>query len=135
MAKFDGFDQDGKTITKDNVGGTYTEFWFGPIVQTYWKQLTLELGYAVIGLRKDNGRDDIPNSAGETNGTFTLNPSVAWLVNLGWFVPFTDDLDGSLRIKYRGRYYLERGGKELINDIDHGTQSIVPVLGVRWHID
>lgn len=134
MALFDGFDESGKTTTKGNVGGTYSELWIGPIIQTYWKQLALELGYGVIGLRKDNGRDDIPNSAGETNGIFTLNPLIAWLVNIGWYIPISNNFDVSLKVEYRGRYYLERGGKELLNDIDHGTQSIVPVLGVRWHI-
>lgn len=134
MASFDGFDTDGKTTIKDKVGGTYSELWFGPVIQTFWKQFTLEVGYAAVGLREDNGRNDIPDSAGETAGVFSINPSIAWMVNIGGFISLTEDLDVILKLEYRGRYYLERNGKNLINNIDHGTQSIVPLLGVRWHL-
>ena len=134
MAAFNGFDADGKTVIKDKLGGTYSELWFGPLVQVFWKQLGLELGYAVVGLRKDFGRPDIPNQSGEKDGVFSLNPSVAWLVNFSGFFPINDHLDVSLKAEYRGRYYLERGGKKLINNIYHGTQSIVPVIGIRWHL-
>jgi len=134
MAIFNGFDEDGKTTIRDKVGGTYSEVWFGPIIQAYWKQFTLELGYGAIGLRKDNGRADIQNSAGENYGSFRIHPSIAWLVNTGGFIPLTEEIDVSIKIEYRGRYYLERGGKKLLNNIDHGTQSIVPVIGLRWHI-
>jgi hypothetical protein len=134
LALFNGFDSDGKTTIKDKVGGTYSEFWFGPIIQAFWKQLIFELGYAVVGLRKDNGRKDIPNSSGETDGVFSINPSVAWLVNVGGFITLSDALDVTIKIEYRGRYYNERGGKKLLNNIDHGTQSIVPVLGIRLNL-
>jgi hypothetical protein len=134
MAFFDGFDSEGKTSVKEKVGGTYSELWFGPVIQAFWKHFTFELGYGLVGIRKDNGRKDIPNSSGETDGAFTLNPTVAWLVNLGGFIPLNDALDVTLKIEYRGRYYNERGGKKLFNNIDHGTQSIVPVLGVRWNL-
>ena len=131
---FNGFDSDGKTTIKDKVGGTYSELWFGPMIQAFWKQLIFELGYAVVGLRKDNGRKDIPNSSGETDGVFSINPAVAWLVNVGGFITLSDALDVTIKIEYRGRYYNERGGKKLLNNIDHGTQSIVPVLGIRLNL-
>ena len=134
LALFNGFDSDGKTTIKDKVGGTYSELWFGPMIQAFWKQLIFELGYAVVGLRKDNGRKDIPNSSGETDGVFSINPTVAWLVNVGGFITLSDALDVTIKIEYRGRYYNERGGKKLLNNIDHGTQSIVPVLGIRWNL-
>lgn len=134
MASFNGFDSEGKTTVKDKVGGTYSEFWFGPVIQAFWKHFIFELGYGLVGIREDNGRKDIPNSSGETDGIFTLNPSVAWLVNIGGFIPLYKALDVTLKIEYRGRYYNERGGKKLLNNIDHGTQSIVPVLGVRWNL-
>ncbi|KAA3611218.1 MAG: hypothetical protein D8M58_14700 [Calditrichaeota bacterium] len=135
LAKFNGFDDSGKTTIKDKVGGTYSELWIGPVIHAYWKQLTLELGYAAFGIRKDNGRRDIPNSSGETKGSFTLNPKVAWMVNVGGFIPLSDNIDASLKIEYRGRYYLKRDGKKLLDNIDHGTQSIVPVIGLRLRIN
>ncbi len=134
MASFAGFDDEGKTTVTNEIGGTYWEFWAGPLVQAFWRQFSLELGYGLIGLRKDLGRGDIPNQSGETGGVFSLNPQVAWLVNLGGYIPINKQWDVALKLEYRGRYYLERGGEKLINNIDHGTQSVVPVLGVRYKL-
>ncbi len=132
MANFSGFSAEGKTQTKDGIGGTYTEFWIGPIVQLQWKQLIFDLGFAPYGKRNDNARNDIPNNNNATNGSFSLHPTIAWLISLGGSFDVLDNIDLLIKIEYRPRYYSERGGSILINDIEHGTQSIVPVFGIEY---
>src|SRR5690606_33112423 len=61
-ALFDGFDIEGKTIVKNQLGGNYTEIWLGPEVMFRWKQLFAEVGYGLVGIRSDEGRDDIPSN-------------------------------------------------------------------------
>lgn len=132
LASFNGFDAQGKTQTINGIGGTYTEFWIGPLLQLQWKQLTLDLGYAPYGTRNDNARGDIPNTNNSTDGAFSLHPTIAWLISIGGSFDVSDNFDLLLKIEYRPRYYSERGGAILINDIEHGTQSIVPVIGVAY---
>lgn len=131
-ARYDGFDDDGKTKVTNQLGGNYTEFWFGPLVMVNWKQIFFEIGYGLIGIRSDDGRDDIPSNSGDTGSSFTTNPLISWLISVGGFVPLSDDLDLLLELEYRNRYYNERGGEPLTSDIDHGTQSISPIIGVSW---
>jgi hypothetical protein len=133
-ALFDGFDSEGKTVIKNKVGGNYTEVWFGPEVIFHWKQLFAELGYGLIGIRNDYGRTDIPSSTGDTSGSFTTKPSIAWLISVGGYIPVFDKMNVLLKLEYRVRYYDERGGSPLINQIDHGTQSISPIIGVSWNL-
>ncbi len=132
LANFNGFSAEGKTQTKDGIGGTYTEIWIGPIVQLQWNQLTLDLGFAPYGTRRDHARGDIPNNNNSTDGSFSLHPTIAWLVSLGGSFDVKDDIDVLIKIEYRPRYYSERGGSVLINDIEHGTQSVVPVFGIAY---
>ena len=131
-ARFDGFDADGTTKTRDAIGGLYSELWLGPFVQLRWKQLSLDLGYAPIGLRDDRARSDIPSVSGDTEGTFSLHPTIAWMISLGANVPISESLDIILKAEYRPRYYSMRGGEAIIGDIEHGTQSIAPLIGVGW---
>lgn len=130
LARFNGFDAEGRTQTKDGVGGTYTEFWIGPLVQLHWKQLTLDLGFAPYGYRNDNARDDIPNVSGSTDGSFSLHPTIAWLVSLGGSFSLLEQLETTIKVEYRPRYYSQRGGDDLANNVEHGTQSVVPIIGV-----
>jgi hypothetical protein len=37
-----------------------------------------------------------------------------------------------IKIEYRLRYYNERNGEPLINNVEHGTQSISPIVGVTF---
>lgn len=134
LARFNGFDAQGKTQTKDGIGGTYTEFWIGPIVQLQWKQLTFDLGYAPYGTRLDNARGDISNASGSTDGSFSLNPTIAWLFSLGGSFSLVKKLAVLIKIEYRPRYYSKRGGEVLSNNIEHGTQSIAPIIGVAYQI-
>jgi hypothetical protein len=130
MAKFAGFNSEGKAITTNELGGTYTELWFGPLLQLNWKMLSADIGYALTGFRDDKGRGDIPSSSGDTESSFSLHPSIAWLMSLGGRFNVYNNLDVLFKIEYRARYYNERGGNPLIDNIEHGTQSISPIIGV-----
>lgn len=132
LAMFDGFDAEGKTKTRDGIGGTYTEVWIGPLAQIQWKQVTLDVGFAPYGERSDRARGDIPNDRNSTDGAFSLHPTIAWLIALGGAFELTERIDLLIKVEYRPRYYSERGGSVLINDIEHGTQSVVPVAGISY---
>lgn len=132
LANFSGFSADGKTQTADGIGRTYTELWIGPLIQMQWNMLTLDLGYAPYGTRNDNARGDIPNNVNSTAGLFSLHPTIAWLISLGGSFEIVPDFDLLIKIEYRPRYYSERGGAPLIDGIEHGTQSIVPVIGIAY---
>lgn len=132
LANFSGFDANGKTQTADGIGGTYTEIWIGPLLQFHWKQLTFDAGFAPYGQRDDRARGDIPNTNNSTEGSFSLHPSIAWLFSLGGRFDIYENIDVMLKLEYRPRYYSARGGTALINDIEHGTQSIVPVIGMTY---
>ena len=133
-AKFREIDAEGKAIVGSQLGGDYSEFWLGPVAKFSWRQVFLELGYAVIGRRTDDGRPDILNASGNNSGTLTVNPSVAWMINLGGEFELTDKLLLQMRLEYRIRYYNERDGENLRNNIEHGTQSLVPIFGVAFKL-
>ncbi len=132
LANFDGFDQSGKTLVKDRIGGTYTEFWAGPVVHFFYKQLKASFGYGLFGLRKDAARNDIPSTTGDVESAFKLDPSFAWLFSLGGSFSVIESLDVLFSLEYRARYYNSRDGNKLANDINHGTQSISPLFGVVY---
>ena len=64
-ARFDGFDNEGRTITKDKIGGDYSEIWFGPLVHLRWKNFFAEGGYGAVGRRMDEGRADLASATGD----------------------------------------------------------------------
>lgn len=132
QARFSGFDATGRTQVKDALGGLYTEFWIGPLLQGRWRQMSLEVGFAPIGRRNDMARTDLPSSTGDTDGSFTLHPRIAWLFSLGANVPLADHFDLILKAEYRPRYYSKRGGNAIAGGIEHGTQSVAPLIGLAW---
>lgn len=132
LANFDGFDQSGKTLVKDGIGGTYTEFWSGPILHFFYKQLRASFGYGLFGLRDDTAREDIPSITGDIESAFKLDPSFAWLISLGGRFSVIESLDINISLEYRARYYNTRGGNDLRDNINHGTQSISPLFGVIY---
>lgn len=131
-ARFAGFDDEGRTQTTGLVGGHYTEFWFGPLLQFRWRQLFLDAGYGLVGVRTDDARTDLPSTTGDMESALTTHPVISGLIALGIGVPVIDQLDVVLKAEYRFRYYTERDGNALAGDIEHGTQSIIPVLGVAY---
>jgi hypothetical protein len=131
-ALFDGFDSDGKTKVKNRIGGNYFEFWFGPEIMLHWKQLFAEIGYGLVGIRNDDGRSDIPSNSGDISGSFTTSPSISWMFSLGGQIPVFKKFDIMIKVEYRLRYYNERNGEPLLNNIEHGTMNISPIIGVRF---
>jgi hypothetical protein len=132
MAEFDTFDVSGKTLVKNSVGGNFLEIWFGPMLKFSWKQLSLDFGQTVLGFRTDDGRDDIASETGDIEGAFSLHPVIAWVIALGGNFELTKNLDFSVKVEYRPRYYSKRGGKSLMNDIEHGTMSVDILLGIGY---
>jgi len=131
-ALFDGFDAEGKTKVRNKLGGNYFELWFGPEIMLHWRQLFAEIGYGLIGIRDDDGRFDIPSNTGNITDSFSTSPSISWMFSIGGHIPIFEKLNVMLKIEYRLRYYNERGGDPLINNIDHGTQSISPLIGITF---
>ncbi|MBI4429337.1 MAG: hypothetical protein HY562_09495 [Ignavibacteriales bacterium] len=131
-ARFEGFNSEGRTVTKDKIGGNYSEVWFGPLVRINWRNLFAEGGYGAFGSRSDDARTDLASSTRDTTSSFSLHPTIALLAALGAGVQITDDLDLIVRMEYRLRYYTMRGGNALKNNIEHGTQNITPFVGLTW---
>ena len=128
------FDEDDRAIVGDRFGGAFWELWFGPLVRAQYKGVFAEFGWGLVGLRNDDGRDDLPQEDGGT-GTFRTDPSLAWLVGLGGAIEIAEPIELILRINYRIRYYTTRGGDDLVDGVAHGTQDIVPFVGLAWRID
>lgn len=132
-ARFDRIDPvTGKTVTKDQVGGPYSEFWIGPFIRGEWKNLVGEFGWGLFGVRSDDGRTDLASTRGDTTGTINLLPSVALFAALGASVPLENQFSLVVRLEYRLRYYKGREGEPFVNNIKHGTQNITPFVGLSW---
>jgi len=126
---FNGFDSNGQATIINTLGGDYSETWIGPFVKLHYKQLFFSIGYGLFGQRTDDGRPDV--EASDSNlGDFSLDPSVAWVFNIGGNVPLTEKLGVYFGIEYRARYYNERGGVLLQDNIVFGTQNFTPLFGV-----
>ena len=131
-ARFDGLDADGAATTTGRVGGSYVEWWIGPLVRGQWRGLFGEVGWGAIGLRHDGARDDLPAADGSTDGLLQTTPAVAWLFAIGGVVPVVEEIDVVLRMEFRVRYYDSRGGEDLAGDLVHGTQELVPFVGIAY---
>jgi hypothetical protein len=132
-ARYDRIDPaTGRTVTKDKIGGDFRELWAGPFVKAQWRAVFLEFGYGLFGSREDDARTDLPSASGNTTDSFSLLPSVAWMMNVGGTIPLFDQLDFVARMEYRARYYDKRGGEAFKDDIEHGTQSWSPFVGIAW---
>lgn len=68
-------------------------------------------------LRHDDARSDLARADGAASGTFSTIPSVRWLLAAGASVKLRADLDLSLRIEWRIRYYDSRAGQPLADDL------------------
>jgi len=134
MAMFDGFDEQGRTMVKNKVGGSYNEFWIGLMIRGIWKQFSLDVGYAPIGVRSDDARTDLPSTSGSTSDSFETHPTIAWMIALGGNVPVGETIDVFIKFEYRVRYYDKRGGENLAGNVNLGSQSIAPLLGVVWKL-
>ncbi len=131
-ARFDGFDAQGAAKTKDKIGGDFSEVWFGPIVRVSWKNFFVEGGYGALGSRTDEARTDLVSSSGDSTSSFSFHPTIALLAAIGAGVPILSNLDLTVKMEYRLRYYSKRGGLPLQTNIEHGSQNITPFVGVSW---
>ncbi len=129
---FVGFDEDGAAVSMGELGGTYVEWWLGPIVRGHYRAVFLELGWGALGIRSDGGRADLPDASGETDSSFATAPAIAWLLAIGGSVPLAKRVDLVLRLQYRIRYYTTRGGNSLLDDAVLGSQDITPIVSVRF---
>ncbi|MEM9191021.1 MAG: hypothetical protein AAGF12_17680 [Myxococcota bacterium] len=132
--RFDEVGPDGVAMVEREGGGSFTEFWFGPLLRAQWEALFLEFGWGPLGIRSDNGRDDLP-ADGRTDGSFRTTPSIAWLIGIGAAVELFSDLELVMRLNYRIRYYEVRGGEDLDQGLAHGTQDFIPFVGLAWAFD
>jgi hypothetical protein len=133
-ARFAGFAEDGRTRVDGQIGGAYYELWMGPFLRAEWRRLFVEVGYGAYGARHDAARDDLPSESGATSGLLRTHPTIAWLFALGGSVPLSEDVAAVLRVEYRIRYYVSRGGEDLDAKIVHGTQNVTPFVGVGWSL-
>lgn len=116
------------------TGGGFNEFWLGPLLRAQWRGLFVELGWGPLAIRHDSGRSDL-TAGGRTDGAFAASPTTAWLVGLGAAVDLYGPLQAVVRINYRIRYYETRGGRDLDQGLGHGTQDVIPFVGVAWALD
>ena len=130
------FDDDDVALVGPRFGGSYWELWFGPLVRAQYKGVFAEVGWGLVGMRGDEGRDDLPGEDGNTDA-FRSDPATAWLFAVGGALELSDSLplELILRMNYRIRYYTSRGGEDLTQGTGHGTQDFVPFVGLAWRID
>lgn len=131
-ARFKEFADDDKTVTEGQVGGSYTEMWFGPYVRFDWRWLFAELGYGAVGIRWDDGRDDLPDKEGATDEPLRTDPGIAYLTQIGARVELTPCWDVFAKLRYRVRYYDRRGSVGLPGTMEHGTQDFTPFIGFAY---
>jgi len=131
---FTGIDAGGHTITQGEVGGDYSEFWTGPLIQFRWKQLFVDAGYAALGRRRDEGRIDIPSVGGSTDGSFGTQSLTAFLFAISGTISLSHKTHLALRAEYRYRYYDSRNGEPLTDNLKHGTQSFYPYAGLKMNL-
>lgn len=130
--RFVGFDESGAAVTESGTGGMFHELWLGPLLRIQYWTLFVEAAWAPVGLRWDDGRDDLPNKEGETDGPLQTSLGIAWYVGVGGGIPINDWLQVVLRLEYRVRYYTSRGGDALADGVAHGTQNLTPFIGTAF---
>lgn len=130
-ARFERIGADNKTVTTGEVGGGYQELWVGPLLRGQYKTLFAEVGYG-FGARDDDARDDVPSRSGQTETVLYTSPTVSWLFAVGAGVPLTPSLQAVLRVEYRVRYYNRRSDGLLADNLVHGTQNLLPFVGLGW---
>ncbi len=115
------------------ASGRYWEVWLGPLLRFQWRFLAAEIGYGLVGARRDRARDDLADADGRATDAFRTSPRIAWHFALATYAPLHDALDLVIRVQYRVRYYDRRGGISLEDGVVHGTQNLTPTIGLAWH--
>ena len=129
---FKSFDSQNKAVIEPRLGGSYSEFWSGPYLKLHYKGLFVSGGYGLIGLRTDDARTDLPSSSGATSGSFSTHPVIAMVFHLGGEVDISQRVAILFALEYRVRYYNERDGTKLKDEVLFGTQNYSPMVGVKY---
>jgi len=132
FARFTRPGADGPAVEEDLVSGGFWELWLSVMVRGHLGPLFAEVGWAPLILRRDAARTDLPNAAGETDGTFVGSRAVAWTLGLGGEVPLAEGLALTLRLQFRIRYLVSRGGEPLDADEEFGQMLLWPYIGLRY---
>jgi hypothetical protein len=133
-ARFSRPDADGQASEVAVVEGGYWELWTSLMVRGHLGPMFLEIGWAPLILREDDARDDLVNTRGEADGLFVGSRSVAWTLGLGARIALAEALDLTLRLQFRIRYLVERGGEPLADDEETGQMVVWPFVGLRYSL-
>jgi hypothetical protein len=131
-AQFTRPDAAGETTESQLVEGSFFELWVTLLLRGRFGPMFAELGWAPLILRNDTTRTDLPNVAGETDGVFVGSRAVAWMLAVGGAIPVRRDLDVTLRLQFRIRYLVSRGGEDLAGDEELGNMFVSPSIGVGY---
>jgi hypothetical protein len=132
-ATFTRPDATGATSEDQLVEGSFWELWVAFMARGRLGPGFVELGWAPLMLRQDTVRDDLPNVNGETDGVFEGSRSVAFILGGGASLPVWDYLDITLRLQFRIRYLVARGGEPLADEEENGQMALWPYFGAHWH--
>ena len=130
--QFSGFDSSGAAQVLNLQGGSFSEFWTGPILRAQYKLAFLEFGYGLVGTRNDDSRADILNTSSSDQGSFSTDPSIAWMMGIGAQVNLWKSVSLLIKAQYRVRYYNSRDGLELQDQAVHGTQNFASLVGFSY---
>lgn len=131
-ARFTRPGPDGPAVEEALVTGGFWELWVTLMVRARLGPVFAELGWAPLILRHDASRTDLPNASGETDGTFVGSRAVAWTLGVGGEVPLAEGLALTLRLQFRIRYLVSRGGEPLAGDEESGQMLLWPYAGLRY---
>jgi opacity protein-like surface antigen len=130
--KFSNLDSENRAITNGKLGGDFWELWIGPVLKSQWELLFAELGYGFVGIRRDEGRRDVPDNNLQADLLFVTHSRVAWKVAMGVEAVLVENVMLSFKLEYRVRYYSSREGEDLLNGYEMGSQNVTPLIGVNY---
>jgi len=123
---------DGTAQVEQLVEGSYWELWTMLLLRGRLGPAFVEVGWAPLILRDDEVRTDLANTDGETTGLFVGSRAVAWMLGAGAAVELVDRLHLTVRLQFRIRYLVERGGKPLAADEETGQMALYPFIGISY---
>lgn len=132
-AVFSRPDDLGMTREEQLVEGAFWEMWIAFLARGRLGPGFVEAGWAPLILRHDDVRSDLPNDKGDTDGVFEGSRAVAFILAGGASIPVLDNLDITLRLQFRIRYLVSRGGEPLDDDEETGQMAIYPFAGAHYH--
>jgi hypothetical protein len=132
-AVFSRPDDNGETTETDVVEGSYWSLWIAFMLRGRLGPAFAEVGWAPLILRDDSTRTDLPNTKGETDGLFEGSRAVAWIFGGGASIPVFDNFDITLRLQFRIRYLVARGGEPLADEEETGQMTVWPFIGGHFH--